>query len=354
MRIRSFLLLLLSLCAAGCCRCLFAGTVVDALGRTVRFENAPRRVVIAGRGVVMIADALYLFPEASPLLVASEKITQGRGDFLASIDPGFSDKIVLPPEVGPEQIVALRPDTVILKSYMREKLGYALEALGVKVVYLDFETPSRFALDIAVLGQVFRNEKRASDIVSFYESRVKRVEDATASLPAGGKPHVLLLYYSERDGTGTFNVPPPEWMQTILVEMAGGVPIWKGWAVGKGWTKVGFEQIAAHDPEWVFVTAYFSDAQAVVKRLASDRTWGTLRAVRLKRLLPFPADYYSWDQPDPRWILGLLWLAHTLHPELYPDLDFSGEVRRFFREMYGLSDETYVRGIRPLLSGFLE
>jgi iron complex transport system substrate-binding protein len=183
---------------------------------------------------------------------------------------------------------------------------------------------------------------------------VKRVEDAVTSLPAREKPRVLLLSYSRRDGTGAFSVPPPDWMQTILVEMAGGVPVWKGWAVGKGWTKAGFEQIAAHDPDWVLVSAYFDDAPAVVKTLAADKAWGVLRAVRLKRLLPFPADYYSWDQPDPRWILGLLWLARTLHPQLHPGLDLSGEVRGFFGEMYGLSDEAYARGVMPLLTGVPE
>jgi iron complex transport system substrate-binding protein len=333
-----------------CARGLFAYTAVDALGRTLSFDRAPERVVLAGRGVIMTADALYLFPEIPPRLIAVERITQGKGDFLASIDPRFHDKITLPSEVGPEQIVALQPDLVILKSYMREKLGHTLDLLGVKVLYLDFETPEQFERDIAALGRVFQNERRAADIAAFYADRAGRVERATRGLAGSEKPRTLLLYYSERDGRGAFNVPPPGWMQTILVEKAGGIPVWKEWATGRGWTKVGFEQIAASDPDRVFVAAYFNDAAEVVGKLYADRTWGALRAVRMKRLHAFPSDYYSWDQPDPRWILGLSWLALRLHPGLFADVDIGREARDFFREMYLLGDEEYLRTVLPYLS----
>jgi iron complex transport system substrate-binding protein len=333
-----------------CARGLSAYTAVDALGRTLRFDRAPERVVLAGRGAFMTADALYLFPDIPPRLIAVERIAQGKGDFLASIDPRFHHKITLPSEVGPEQIAGLRPDLVILKSYMQEKLGRTLDLLGVKVLYLDFETPEQFEKDIATLGRVFQNEQRAADIAAFYAERAGMVERATRGLGVSERPRTLLLYYSERDGKSAFNVPPSGWMQTILVEKAGGVPAWKDWSAGKGWTKVGFEQVAASDPDRVFIAAYFDDASAVVERLYADRTWGALRAVRMKRLHAFPSDYYSWDQPDPRWILGLLWLARRLHPGLFTDMEIGSEARDFFREMYLLSDEEYRRSVRPYLS----
>jgi hypothetical protein len=39
-----------------------------------------------------------------------------------------------------EQIAPLKADAVVLKSSMAEKLGTPLEALGLKVVYVDLET----------------------------------------------------------------------------------------------------------------------------------------------------------------------------------------------------------------------
>jgi iron complex transport system substrate-binding protein len=332
---------------------LYGISVTDALGRSVQFDKAPVRIVVAGRGLLMVADAMYLFPGASSRIVALEKITQGKDNFLSVVDPQFHKKVVLPIEVGPEQIAAAKPDAVILKSYMYQKLGRPLESLGIKVVCLDFETPQQYERDILTLGRIFQNDARGRQIISFYNTRLERIKGALDKLHEDKKPSVLLMYYSERDGKVAFNVPPPSWMQTILVESAGGRPIWKGAAAGKGWKKVGFEQIAVWDPDLIFITAYFNDVDEVVQKLYDDSTWCALQAVRENRLYAFPADYYSWDQPDPRWILGLLWLATKIHPDAFSDIDIMEEIKVFYKELYGQDESAYYRYIHPLLNGDL-
>ena len=69
--------------------------------------------------------------------------------------------------------------------------------------------------------------------------------------------------------------------------------------------------------------------------------------------LPFPGDFYSWDQPDTRWILGLMWIAKVLHPELFAATDLKDEIRYFYSFLYGLDDETIEREIIPRISPYL-
>lgn len=67
----------------------------------------------------------------------------------------------------------------------------------------------------------------------------------------------------------------------------------------------------------------------------------------------FTGDLYSWDQPDPRWILGLSWLAGKLHPDLFPSLDMTLEVENFYQTLCGL-DQTFVtENIFPTFQGDL-
>jgi iron complex transport system substrate-binding protein len=330
-------------------RPLFGMEIADSLGRTVHFEQPPQRIVIAGRGLLMVADAVYLFPEARKRVVGIEKISQGRDSFLSILDPGYDERKVLPFDVGPEKIASMHPDVVLLKSYMRHKLGRRLERLGISVLYLDLETPLQYTRDILTLGRLFDNENRAREIIAFYEARLKTIEDGLAEFGAAERPGTLLLYYDERGGNRAFNVPPRTWMQTILVERAGGRPVWSQMKGGGGWTKVSFEQIAAWDAEYIFVTSYFTDASEVVAQLNSDPLWKSLHAVQNGRLYPFPADYFSWDQPDPRWILGLTWLAVRLHPEKFAHIDIAEEARIFFRDLYFLDEEDYFKYIYTLL-----
>lgn len=325
-------------------------TVQDALGRQVQFSAPPQRIVMAGKALFMLADAVYLFPQARERIVALGNAGQGTGNFISLIDPQYEQKAILAGDAGPEQIAAVQPDLVLLKSYLAESLGRPLETLGIAVVYLDLETPEQYQRDLITLGQIFQAPERAEAINAYYRQNVERVQQA---VQGAEKPKVLLLQYSEKDGAVAFNVPPQNWMQTILTELAGGEPLWKQIQLGKGWTQVSLEQIAAWDADKIFVISYFDDVSEVVNQLKQDPQWQALRAVQQGNLYGFPGDLYSWDQPDVRWILGLSWLAARLHPQRFPDYDALQEVRQFYQILYGL-DETFVNEkILPTLRGDL-
>ena len=328
-------------------------TVTDALGRTVEFDSPPQRVVQAGRAAIMLVDAMYLFPDTLDRLVAMPEVVQGAGNFSAVIDPDFEEKVKYTNDVGPEQVAATQPDVVLLKSFMQESLGDPLEALGIPVVYLDFETPEQYQRDLMTLGTLFQDVGTAEKLASYYQQGVDRVAEPLANLPDDEKPSVLVLYYNDKDGEVAFNVPPMGWMQTILVETAGGIPVWKDAQLGKGWSKVNFEQISAWNPDQVYLISYWSNADEVVAGLKENPEWQALRAVQEEQIFSFPADYYSWDQPDVRWLLGLNWLATKIHPEVFADLDIQQVTRDFYRDLYGMDDAAFDADIAPYLRGDL-
>ncbi|MEW5869591.1 MAG: ABC transporter substrate-binding protein [Chloroflexota bacterium] len=328
-------------------------TVTDALGRQVRFESVPQRIALAGKANLLVADALYLFPQAVERIAVLGKGTQGTGNFLAVIDPNYEGKSKYDNDVSSEQLAAEKPDAVILKSYLAESLGAPLETLGIPVVYVDFETPEQYYRDLATLGQLFQDEGRAQKVAEFYRGRVERITQKTSGLKDEEKPRTLLLYYNDKDGEVAFNVPPMSWMQTILVETAGGNPIWKDANLGKGWTKVTLEQVAAWDADQIYIISYFRPVNEVVELLKADPQWQSLRAVQEGKLYGFASDMISWDQADSRWIMGLTWLATKLHPDLFSDIDIQAEAQTFFTELYGISQASFSENIRPLFGGDL-
>jgi iron complex transport system substrate-binding protein len=327
-------------------------TVTDALGRQVTFDHLPQRIALAGRAVTLVTDAVYVFPAAPDRTVTLGKNTQGK-DFVPVLDPNHESKLKLETQVGPEQVAAAEPDVVLLKSYLAETLGKPLESLGIPVVYVDFETPEQYQRDLATLGQILGDPARAKQVSAFYQERVDRVTKALAGLSEDQKPRVLLLYYTDKDGTVAFNVPPLSWIQTWMAQTAGGRPVWMDAQLGQGWTKVNLEQVAAWDADQIYIIVYTGNVDDVVKQLKADPQWQALRAVKQNKLYAFPADYYSWDQSDTRWILGLTWLATRLHPDRFPDLNIQQEARTFFKEIYNLDDAAFDKYIQPNLVGDL-
>lgn len=310
-------------------------TVTDALGRAVELAGPPERITVAGRAGLLIVDALYLFPVGRERLVAYEERGQNIKEFLAVVDPGWGDKTQLD-NAGAEQIAPTNPDLVIAKSAMAEDLGPPLEAVGIPVFYVDFETPEQYERDLAALGAVLGDPGRAEEVAGFYRERLDRIADATAGLAEGARPTVLVIEYSEEEGTVAFSVPAAGWLQTTMVELAGGDPVWTEASEGGGWTVVGLEQIAAWDPDQIYVVDYAGDSDGVVERLEGDANWQALAAVRSGSIYGFPGDFISWDQPDPRWILGLTWLFTKVQPDLAADVDVMSDLRAFFEEMYQL------------------
>jgi len=330
-------------------------TLSDALGRQVTLPALPQRIVIVGRAVSLLSDAAYLFPEAVERVVSAAATPQGGGpDFLALVDPNLAQKTAFQTQVGPEQVVAARPDLAIMKTYMAETLGKPLEELGIPVVYLSMETAEEYQREMLTLGQIFGNPERAEEINRYYQQQVNAVTSALAGLDEAQKPRTLLLYYSDRDGQVAFNVAPKSWMQTWMTQTAGGRPVWTDIELGNGWTKVNLEQIAAWDADTIVIINYSGNPEETVARLRQDPQWQAMRAVREGRLYAFPKDYYSWDQPDTRWILGLRWLASRLHPEAFSGLDIISEAKAFFAFGYGIDEATFNANILPLLKGDLK
>lgn len=361
MRLSSLLLLIVLVIVLGASACGRAAvappqsaasiTVTDALGREVLLPAPPQRIIIGGRANFMLADALYLFPNMPPRVLALTKATQQAAAFAQLLDADAQVKTRFVSDSPAEEIAAAQPDLVLLKSYMRDSVGAPLEQLGIPVLYLDLETPEQYQRDLATLGQALGNPARAAELWAYYREILDRVAQANAGLAEAQKPRVLLLQHTSAGGEVAFKVPPASWIQTTLVTLAGGQPVWLEAAQGGGWVVVNLEQIAAWNPEQIYLINYTGPAAATVAQLQADPQWAALPAVRAGQLTPFAGDFYSWDQPDTRWGLGLLWLAQHIQPERFAAVDMQAEVIRFFEELYGLERAIIDAKILPITSG---
>jgi iron complex transport system substrate-binding protein len=315
-------------------------TVADALGREVKLPGPAQRIVIAGKANFMLNDAVYAFPNATQQVWALTKSTQAAQAFVGLLDPDVEAKMCFMTDAAAEEVAAAQPDLVLLKSYMQESLGTPLEQLGIPTIYLDLENPEQYQRDLAVLGRVLGNPERAESLWAYYSEILGRVAEGTEGLTTAQRPRVLVLQYSDKGGEVAFKVPPASWIQTQMVELAGGAPVWTDATQGGGWAVVNLEQIAAWNPDQIYVINYFGSSMDVVTQIQADPQWAEMAAVRAGQLYPFIGDYHSWDQPDTRWGLGLLWLAQHIQPEHFVDVDIHAEALRFFETFYGLDRST--------------
>jgi len=329
---------------------LFGGpvSVVDALGRTVEINLPVNRVIITGKSAFPVTSVAYMFPEAASVLYGLDQRTASVPLFRL-VDPNIEAKTVSD-DIGAgsdspnvEELAKLKPDVVLFKTSVKLQVAESLEALGIKAVYVDLENLDSYRRDVKLMGRIFGNEAKANSILSYYEEKYGYVLAKTSSLPQSQRPRTLLLFYSTKGGTISFNAPGAGWLQTSMIDAAGGYPLSKELG-GTGWNTVSFEQIAAWNPEIIFLVTYSQNPtpSQVRDNILSDPMWRNLAAVKEGRVYAVPDDAHliaigSWDAPNSRWILGQLWMAKKIQPGLFADLDLVKEVKQFYMEIYGLS-----------------
>jgi len=337
-------------CAAPVAAAAAPGRSKDAAGRTVSLPASPGRIVIVGRGPFMPLHLLYMFSTGPKRLVGVEERSKSLS-FTRLIDPQFSSKTVLAPNPGPEQIAALKPDVVIMKGTSEDQTCLSLKRINIPVMYVGLENPEQFFQDVRNLGILLGEQGRAGEIVRAYGTRLELVRTRLKAIPEERKPRVLVFSYHNRGGKAAVEVPGASWMQTIQAREGGGRPVWTAaFKETDNWAVVNFEQIASWNPDCIYITIWHTlDPAEVIADLRADPQWQKLKAVKAGRIRAIPSDIFGWDTPEPRWILGLTWMAAQTWPERFPEYSLEGSVRAFFRELYHLDDKTISTRILPEL-----
>ena len=315
-------------------------TATDALGRTVSISGDIDRVLVVGRAAIMPADALFLFPASEDMDIMLAKTNQGLGDFFDLIRPDFKVSGRLGQQVGAEEIIAHSPDLVLTKSSNYDSVVALLEPFGIPVFVMDLENPQAWKDEITQLGILLDDTETPKRIIKEFETREEAVDSAIATLSDAQRPNVLMMQSAASDGVTAFSVSPKDWIQTSITIRAGGVPVWLDADLAENsWRKVSFEQIAAWDPDTIYLISYKAPASGFLRAIDSSPQWQELTASRNGTIRSTPSDVMNYFQSDSRWILALQWLAAQLHPQLFPDFDMEAEIRSFYTDFYGIESE---------------
>ena len=348
---KSITILLLSIFLTGCMQASDDVTPVvvieDALGRVVPFAEYPDAIVIAGRQTPMLANFAYLFAESSEKVIAIENRSQSSDRFLSLLDEDYISKVIIEKGAGAEQISPLEPDLVILKDVMQGEIGDQLETIGIQPIYVSFETIEDINRDTRILGEVFQETEKAESVILFFEETKAEIDQMI--LGSSSKPDVLILQAKNAEGEIVFSVPSVNWLQTVMVDELQANAVWKDGTDSGGWMDVNIEQIIAWNPEQIIVINYQGQAQQIIEQMQGDDVWSAFITATNCEINPYPYDFQSWDQPDPRWILGYASLAHYLYADSVGVNVVFEIVEDFYQQLYGLEPEYIEAEIIPIL-----
>lgn len=328
-------------------------TIIDALGREVKLSSEPSRIIIIGKQAPMLTNFMYLFDTADQKLLALEKRSQSADEFLVLIDTNIGKKFKLERGAGAEQVVPLKPDLVILKTSMQDTIGKPLEDLSIPVVYVEFENIDQIYRDLRIFADILNEKQRGEELISSYQMYYQQIQESLKKNAAIEKPSILILQAVSEDQKYIFKVPAANWLQTDIVEKTGGIAVWKEANLAGGWTEVNMEQISNWNADLIYIVNYQGQAPEIVRNLITDEIWKNLKAVKGDQIFAFAYDFLSWDQPDPRWILGYGWMAFRQNPQGISATSIQTLIEDFYEKFFSLGESVFEEKINPLLTDYI-
>lgn len=324
--------------------------IADAAGRPLRFDKAPLTFLALGPDAAAIAHLLAAFAPGRERLIGLEKTTGSSDPLLERLDPGFRKKAFLAPGWSLPAIVALKPDVVLGRGRKLEAPFKTLVDAGVPVVLLGMDSPEQYERDLAIVGALLVAKERVDELTLYYRSLYGRIAIGTVGLSTAVKPRVLLARASLAKSMTALSLPPLGSMPTGLVRAAGGTP-WEDMADKNGVTKpLSLDALVAWNPDLIVLSVPpAEDPAAVLAAFRADPRARLLKALKPGRIFTFPSDLDPWDTADPRWILGLDWLAAQIDPGRFAEYVLDTDVLTFFDRLYGLDKAAVAELIKPAL-----
>ncbi|MFC1977144.1 ABC transporter substrate-binding protein [Chloroflexota bacterium] len=274
--------------------------VTDQLGRTVKLDRTPQRIISLAPSNTEILFALGL---ADRLVAVTD---------YCNYPPEAEDK----PKTGGfstpniEEVIALSPDLILATSIHEKRTIPQLEGKGLTVFALNPRNVDEVLESITLVGEVTGKREQASGLVAEMRNRIKTVTDKSDNLSGTERPRVLYAVWHD-----PLTAPGSTTLQDDLIEKAGGINITRDLT---GYAAITLEAVIATNPEVMIAGGGHGAGESL--NLQFIKTEPRLRntdARRNNRVYGLDGDLVS--RPGPRIVEGLEKFAEFIHPELFSE-----------------------------------
>lgn len=299
--------------------------IVDQAGREVVVPTTANRIITTWQPATCMVFAVG----GQSKLVASDCASL-QSDFLTQVHPAIARL----PKIGcksrglnVEQMIACNPDVVILSEGKDSAhIIDQLASMGIPALILVPEDLEKMKEAAFILGDLLGCEDQAGRLIAYYDEKLAMLNEKLKDIPSENRPRVYLA-----GAHGMLSTCSRNMYQHFIIEQAGGINVAE--ELEGHWNRISAEQLVKWNPDVIVSVAY--SPSATPDEIISSPQLTSVNAVLDERVYLFPSNLEPWDYPEPRSVLGMIWLAKLLHPDVFADLDVLEEADAFYKEFFG-------------------
>ena len=316
-------------------------TVTDHDGNTVELPAQIERIAVCG--IYPLPSVLSVFFNSAEKIVAMPEpsMSAAKNSLLGQLYPEILNAqtaCVSGEQINVEELGTLEPDVVFYDASQRA-MGDTLRAAGFKAVAVsvnkwDYDCIETLNQWIALLGEIFPHDAKAELVAKKSEEIYSLVQTRLASPDAPQRPRIFVLFqYSDAVMLSSGRHFFGQWWCDAL-----GATNVAGELENDNSVAVDMEQVYAWNPEVILLTN-FTKAQPedLYANTVGADDWSGIDAVQNRRVYKMPLGLYRGYTPGADAPITLLWLAKSLYPGLFEDIDLRAETVEYYAEVFGVT-----------------
>lgn len=314
--------------------------VTDQLDRQVTIPDHIQRAVVLQHQTLNIAVQLDATKQIVGVLSNWKK---QLGQNYVRLAPEL-EKMAMPGDlnsVNIESLLELKPDVVFVTNYAPPEMIKQIADIGIPVIAISLRTGSDkdklnptladedkaynegLTQGIELIAQVFEKEKQGKELVKAAFANRKMLAERLGDIPAEKR---VRTYMANPDlntyGSGKYT--------GLMLEHAGAYNV--AAATVKGFKQVSMENVLEWNPAVILVQDRYPK---VVSQIKEDAAWANIDAVKNNQVFLMPEYAKAWGYPMPETLaLGEVWLAKSLYPQKFQDIDLDKMVNDYYLKFY--------------------
>ena len=315
--------------------------VTDHAGNSVEVPNVINRIVVAD--IYPMASVLTVFFDSAEKIVgmAAPCMSAAKNGLLGELYPEILNAktdFIDGTNVNIEELLKLNPDVVFYSAGSKEE-GEVYKNAGIPAIAI---SPGKWGYDaietlnqwIETLVQLFPENDKSKIVRAYSEKTYKMVQERVSGLSDADKVKVFFLFqYSDSNIMTSGKKFFGQWWCDAIGAKNAAEELEKDNSVA-----VNMEQIYAWDPELIFITNFnTAKPDDLYNNTVGSYDWSEIEAVKNKQVYKMPLGMYRSYTCGVDTPVTLLWLAKTVYPSLFEDIDITAETKKYYQEVFGIT-----------------
>lgn len=303
-------------------------TIIDHAENTVKIPSNIERIgdTWPAHNAVLIALG------AGDRLVAASPYVKNL-PWLKKIFPRIDE---IPAPFGPdalnkESLNQTRPDIIICPLGYMGRIASELEETNIPIIQLlHYNDYNELKKVIRLTGEILGGEaeKKANEYCKYVDDNVRRISSVTSKIPLEKKPRVCFIT------SRSLNYYKHDVLVQTWIEMGGGINVASEEGRENAFQDLSIQDVKKWDPEVIIVSSAAQAPTEIKQMIIQDPQWSDIKAVKNGKVYISPRGVYTWDFHSTETALQILWIAKTLHPDKFKDLNMVKEVKFFYSKFY--------------------